>query len=208
MLQNKSFHRRFAVGVATLVASAMIGTVMSGAAVAADRTQGKATRATVSEIPMQGIKGAGLRLGARDSRVDAAPSPVGSSLADVGDEKGIAAVQQALDLIGSIPESLIQRLEAGDEGAAQEVADFLNQGASAKPATRGWFQCAAGVAKFAAENAIGVAKVYRIVKNGKKVAKAVWDYIKHKKYPGNVDDDIANLIVNSTGLPALAEACL
>lgn len=46
------------------------------------------------------------------------------------------------------------------------------------------------------------------VKNGKKVAKAVWAYLKHKKYPGHIDEDIANLIVKSTGLPALAEACL
>lgn len=188
MLQDKIFHRRFGVGVAALVAVAMMSTVLSGAAVAGE--------------------GAGRRLEAPESNVGTASVRLGSVFSDVSDEKGVSAVQEALDLIGSIPESLIQRIEAGDLGAAQEVAEFLNQGSGAKPATRGWFQCAAGVAKFAAENAIGVAKVYRIVKNGKKVAKAVWDYLKHKKYPGNIDDDIANLIVNSTGLPALAEACL
>ncbi|MEV5982886.1 hypothetical protein [Streptomyces sp. NPDC052114] len=204
MLQDRTLHRRFGAGVAALVSAAMIGTAMSGAAVAADRTQEKAMRATVSEVPVQGIKG----VGARELHVGAASAAAGSNLGNISDEKGISAVQEALDLIGSIPEPLIQRIEAGDLGAAQEVAEFLNQGAGAKPATRGWFQCAAGVAKFAAENAIGVAKVYRIVKNGKKVAKAVWDYLKYKKYPGNIDDDIANLIVNSTGLPALAEACL
>ncbi|MFK8909135.1 hypothetical protein [Streptomyces sp. YS-3] len=175
--------------MAALVAAAMIGTTVSGSAAAVDRTQAKEARSGASVAALQGVK-------------------AGSDLSGVSDEQGIAAVQEALDLIASIPESLIERLEAGDQGAVQEAADFLNQASSAKPSTRGWFQCAAGVAKFAAENAIGVAKVYRIVKNGKKVAQAVWDYIKHKKYPGNVDDDIANLIVNSTGLPALAEACL
>ncbi len=120
----------------------------------------------------------------------------------------MAALQQAFDIIGSIPDSLIQRIEAGDHGAQQELADFLNQAASAEPATRGWFQCAAGVAKLSAENAIGVAKVYKIAKGGKKVIKAVWAWIKHKKRPTGIDEDIANLIVNSTGLPALAEACL
>ncbi|MFE9532637.1 hypothetical protein [Streptomyces sp. NPDC006691] len=208
MLQKKAFHRRFGAGVATLVAAAMIGTAMSGTAIAGDRAQERENRSAGFTFQTREVKDAGLRLATHESNVDTASAPTGSDLSDISDEKGIAAVQQAFDLIGSIPESLIQRVEAGDQGAAQEVADYLNHASTAKPATRGWFQCAAGVAKFAAENAIGVAKVYRIVKNGKKVAKAVWDYLKHKKYPGNIDDDIANLIVNSTGLPALAEACL
>lgn len=72
----------------------------------------------------------------------------------------------------------------------------------------GWFGCAAGVAKFAAENGIGIAKAYKLVKNSKKVVKAVWAYLKHRTYPKGIDDDIVNLIVNSTGLPDLAHACL
>ncbi|MCI3929182.1 hypothetical protein [Streptomyces sp. AN091965] len=183
-------HRRFGAGTAALVAAAMIGTVISGPAFAANRTQ--ESRAATTAVTLQGI-------GNAESRLD---------LSSISDEAGEAAIQKALDLIGSIPESLIQRVEAGDQGALQEIADFLNQSAGAQPATRGWFQCTTAVAKFAAENGIGIAKVYRIIKNGKKVAKAVWNYIKHKKYPGHIDDDIANLIVNSTGLPALAEACL
>ncbi|MFI1177893.1 hypothetical protein [Streptomyces melanogenes] len=208
MLPNMTSTCRFGAGVSTLVAAAMIGSMISGTAVAADPPQEKETQAAVSALQVGGTKGEGLRIGMPEADLIKASAPFGSGLSGISDEKGVAAVQHALDLIGSIPESLIQGIEAGDQRATQEVADFLKQGSAAKPATRGWFQCAAGVAKFAADNAIGVAKVYRIVKNGKKVAKAVWDYLKHKKYPGNIDDDIANLIVNSTGLPALAEACL
>lgn len=182
--------RRLGAGTAALVAAAMIGTVISGPAFAADRTQ--ASSASTLAVTVQGA-------GNIESRVD---------LSGISDEAGEAAIQKALDLIGSIPESLIQRVEAGDQGALQEVVEFLKQNSTAEPAARGWFQCTTAVAKFAAENGIGIAKVYKIVKNGKKIAKAVWAYLKHKKYPGHIDDDIANLIVNSTGLPALAEACL
>lgn len=182
--------RRFGAGTAALVAAAMVGTVISGPAFAADRTQ--ESSASTLALTVQGAGSVAPRL----------------DLSNISDEAGEAAIQKALDLIASIPESLIQRVEAGDQGALQEVADFLNQSSSTKPGTRGWFQCTTAVAKFAAENGIGIAKVYRIVKNGKKVAKAVWAYLKHKKYPGHIDEDIANLIVNSTGLPALAEACL
>ncbi|WP_172383684.1 hypothetical protein [Streptomyces sp. MNP-20] len=209
MLQNRTRHHRFGAGVATLVAVAMVGTAMSDSAVAADRTQEKASQAPVSAAALQSLQDAVIRIKARESTVDTASSSFRSGdLSGVSDEKGMAALQQAFDLIASIPESLIQRVETGDQGAAQEIADFLNQGSTAAPATRGWFQCAAGLAKFAAENAIGIAKAYKIVKGGKKVIKAAWDYIKHKKRPAGIDEDIANLIVNSTGLPALAEACL
>ncbi|MEU3374021.1 hypothetical protein ABZ734_26670 [Streptomyces sp. NPDC006660] len=210
MPDNMPRHRRrFVIGVATIVVAAMVGTAASGSAVAADRTQDKASRAAASMDELQSLQAAVVRLEARDSTGDAAIDPVRSGgLAGVSDEQGMAALQKALDIIGSIPEALIQRVEAGDPAAPQELADFLNKGVGAEPSSRGWFQCAAGVAKFAAENAIGVAKVYRIVKGGSKVIKAVWDYIKYKRRPTNIDEDIVNLIVNSTGLPALAEACM
>ncbi|MEU5896435.1 hypothetical protein [Streptomyces venezuelae] len=209
MLENMPHRRRFAAGVATLVAAAMIGTAASGAAAASDQTREKTPQAAASLDALQSLQDAVIRIEAQKT-TGGAISPLirSGGLDGVSDEEGIAALQQAFDIIGSIPESLIQRVEAGDHGAQQELADFLNQTASAEPATRGWFQCAAGVAKFAAENAIGVAKVYKIVKGGKKVLKAVWAWIKHKKRPTGIDEDIVNLIVNSTGLPALAEACL
>ncbi|QEU93119.1 hypothetical protein CP970_21330 [Streptomyces kanamyceticus] len=164
---------------------------MSGSAAAADRTQENTSQASISAVIASG-------------------PTTDSGLADVSDAEGEAAVQRAFDLIGSIPESLIQRVEAGDQDALREVGEFLNQHPQAKVAVQafGWFGCATGVAKFAAENGIGVAKAWKLVKNGKKVAKAVWAYVKHGKYPGSIDEDIANLIINSTGLPALAHACL
>ncbi|WP_138958066.1 hypothetical protein [Streptomyces sp. YIM 121038] len=207
MLQNRTIRRRFGAGVATLVAAAMIGTVTSASAAAADRThvQVEAAPAVASADAIQILRNAVVHIAERESAADTGSAAVRSdSLADISDEKGIAALEQAFDIIGSIPESLIQRIETGDQGAVQEVVDFLNS----KPATRGWFSCVTGVAKFAAENGIGIAKVYKITKGGKKVIKAVWDYIKHKKRPTGIDEDIVNLIVNSTGLPALAEACL
>ncbi|MFJ2771303.1 hypothetical protein [Streptomyces sp. NPDC087300] len=170
---------------------AIVGTGLSGSAAAADGTHENTARAAISAV--------------------AVPVSAGDSgLANVSDEEGIAAVQRAFDLIGSIPEPLIKRVEAGDQDALREVGEFLNQNPQAMAAVKafGWFGCAAGVAKFAAENGIGVAKAWKLVKNGKKVAKAVWAYVKHGKYPGSIDDDIANLIINSTGLPDLAHACL
>ncbi|MFI7320159.1 hypothetical protein [Streptomyces venezuelae] len=124
-------------------------------------------------------------------------------------KEGEAAIQRAVDAISSIPEPLIKRVEAGDQDALREVVELLDPRIQAKPGVQyGWFGCATGVAKFAAENGIGIAKVWKLIKNGEKVAKAVWAWVKHGKYPGGIDDDIANLIINSTGLPALAHACL
>ncbi|MFD5702358.1 hypothetical protein [Streptomyces lasiicapitis] len=190
-MQNSTHRRKFGTAVAALVAAAIVGTGLSGAAAAADRTNENTPRTAISVV---GVASPGAE----------------SGLEGISDADGIAAVQRAFDLIGSIPEPLIARVEAGDPDAIREVSDWLQQNHQAKGAFQafGWFGCATGVAKFAAENGIGVAKAWKLVKNGKKVAKAVWAYVKHGRYPGHIDDDIANLIINSTGLPALAHACL
>lgn len=209
-MQNSTHRRRLGTAVAALVAAAIVGTGLSGSAVAADHTQDATTQAVISADTVQGLITAGPRAVSRASVAGAAAARDDSGLADVSDAAGVAALQRAFDLIGSIPEPLIQRVEAGDQDALREVGEYLNQNPRAKAAVQafGWFGCATGVAKFAAENGIGIAKAWKLVKNGKKVAKAVWAYVKHGKYPGSVDDDIANLIINSTGLPALAHACL
>ncbi|WP_158708848.1 hypothetical protein [Streptomyces sp. NRRL S-920] len=196
-MQNSTQRRRLSTAVAGLVAVAIVGTGLSGAAVAADRGHEDAARPSISTVTMQAPAGA-------------SPAEADPRLAGVSDEEGEAAVKRAFDLIGSIPEPLIKRVEAGDQDALREVSDFLNQKQHAQGAVVafGWFGCAAGVAKFAAENGIGIAKAWKLVKNGKKVWKAVWSFIKHRTYPKGIDEEIVNLIVNSTGLPGLAHACM
>ncbi|MFD0417394.1 hypothetical protein [Streptomyces sp. NPDC127108] len=196
-MQNSTQRRRLSTAVAGLVAAAIVGTGLSGSAVAADRVHEDAARASISAVVMQ-------------ARTGAASPDVDPMLAGVSDEEGEAAVKRAFDLIASIPEPLIKRVEAGDKDALREVSDFLNQKQHAQGAlvAFGWFGCAAGVAKFAAENGIGIAKAWKLVKKGKKAWKAVWSFIKHRTVPKGLDDDIVNLIVNSTGLPDLAHACM
>ncbi|MFD9794211.1 hypothetical protein ACFWXK_25045 [Streptomyces sp. NPDC059070] len=125
MLPNMTTPRRFGAGVSTLVAAAMVGTVISGTATAADPSQEKETQAAVSALQVGGTMSEGLRIGMPEADLIKASATFGSDLSGISDEKGVAAVQHALDLIGSIPESLIQRIEAGDQRATQEVADFL-----------------------------------------------------------------------------------
>ncbi|GHE93664.1 hypothetical protein GCM10018785_69330 [Streptomyces longispororuber] len=196
-MQNSTQRRKLSTAVAGLVAAAIVGTGLSGSAVAVDRVHEVAAPASLSTVMAQASTGS-------------VSSGVDPRLAGVSDEEGEAAVKRAFDLIASIPEPLIQRVEAGDQDALREVSAFLNQQQHAQGAVVafGWFGCAAGVAKFAAENGIGIAKAWKLVKKGKKVWKAVWSYIKHRTYPKGLDDDIVNLIVNSTGLPDLAHACM
>lgn len=196
-MQNSTQRRRLSTAVAGLVATAIIGTALSGSAVAAEHAHENTERASISTVMVQAPTGA-------------APTEVDPRLAGVSDEEGEAALERAFDLIASIPEPLIKRVEAGDQEALREVSDFLNQKQHAQGAlvAFGWFGCAAGVAKFAAENGIGIAKAWKLVKKGKKVWKAVWSFIKHRTVPKGLDDDIVNLIVNSTGLPDLAHACM
>ncbi|MCF3120302.1 hypothetical protein IPZ68_11395 [Streptomyces arenae] len=209
---RKSTHRRkFSATVAGLVAAAIVGTGMAGSAAATDRGNEGTTPTAISMAAPQGVTAEGSRFMPQLAATGTVPTPAESGLDHVSDAEGIAAVERALDLIGSIPEPMIQRLETGDPDAVREVSDWLGrqQQASGAVVAFGWFGCAAGVAKFAAENGIGVAKAWKLIKNGKKVAKAVWAYVRHGRYPGKgIDDEIVNLIVNSTGLPDLAHACL
>ncbi|KOU46855.1 hypothetical protein [Streptomyces sp. WM6378] len=195
-MQSSTHRRKFSAAIAGVVVAAIVGTGLVGSAEAADRgSDGGARSVAISQM---------------SGEVDAS-TPAESGLDGVSDAEGIAAVQRALDRIAAIPEALIQRVEAGDPDAVREVSDWLERNPQAAQAIQafGWFGCAAGVAKFAAENGIGVAKAWRLVKNGKKVAQAIWAYVKHGQYPGRgIDDEIVNLIVNSTGLPDLAHACL
>ncbi|WP_369215583.1 hypothetical protein [Streptomyces flavofungini] len=186
-MQNNVRRRRCGVAIAAVTAVAIVGTGLSGSAVAADRGNTHTAQTALSASLQEGI-----------------------DLSKVSDAEGEAAIQRAVDVISSIPEPLINRVEGGDQDALREVVEFLDPSAQAEPLTeRGWFGCATGVAKFAAENGIGIAKAWKLIRNGKKVVKAIWAYVKHGKRPGSgIDDEIVELIVNSTGLPALAEACL
>ncbi|WP_030565569.1 hypothetical protein [Streptomyces aureocirculatus] len=161
-MQNKTYRRRCGAAVAALVAAAIVGTGLSGSAMAVDHTQVNSSTQTATTAPLR-------------ADVD---------LSGVSDGEGEAAIQRAVDVISSIPESLIKRVEAGDQNALREVVELLDPSVQAKPGVQfGWFGCATAVAKFAAENGIGIAKACKLVKNGKKVVKAIWAYIKHGKYP-------------------------
>ncbi|MEU7134099.1 hypothetical protein [Streptomyces sp. NPDC046261] len=146
-------------------------------------------------------------------------APVSASAAGTASRlTGEADAVRALEAFALAIQNLPERLQAknlNDPEVVQQLTKAMErQGVSHNTASKvvglNWLSCSLAVGKFAAENAIPVAKVARIV--GKvggygKFAKYAWRYIKEGHVPPEAGEEFADFVMSVSGLGGVAEAC-
>lgn len=130
----------------------------------------------------------------------------------VNDERPgeLHTLERLFRAIESIPEDLHDRT-LDDPEVRQIILDEFDAAAVDDDSTaRSWPQCAAAVATFIAENALPAGKVYRLIKEAggfKKFAEIVYYFLRNGSFPAHASEEMAELLVGLTGLPAVASAC-
>ncbi|QLE73959.1 hypothetical protein FGW37_22380 [Streptomyces rectiverticillatus] len=134
--------------------------------------------------------------------------------ATVGDAEGIRALEALAQAIQNLPERLQSKTLNDPEVVQQLTKDMERRGVNPASVSGlvapNWFSCTAAIAVFAAENAIPVAKVSRII--GKvggftKFAKYAWRYLKDGYAPAEAGEEFAEFVMSVSGLGGVANAC-
>ncbi|WP_338932891.1 hypothetical protein WEB32_31615 [Streptomyces netropsis] len=138
----------------------------------------------------------------------------GSQARPTSEADAVRALEAFALAIQNLPERL-QAKNLNDPEVVQQLSKAMErQGVSHSAASKvvalNWLSCSLAVGKFAAENAIPVAKVARIV--GKvggygKFAKYAWRYIKEGHVPPEAGAEFADFVMSVSGLGGVAEAC-
>ncbi|MEV6674568.1 hypothetical protein [Streptomyces sp. NPDC051162] len=140
----------------------------------------------------------------------AAPAAFGTT----GDAEAIRALEVFAQAIQNLPAELQSR-NLNDPEVVQQLTKAMERqgvrpGTASKVMGINWLSCTLAVGKFAAENAIPVAKVARIV--GKvggyaKFAKYAWRYLKDGYAPPEAGTEFAEFVMAVSGLGGVANAC-
>ncbi|MGW1071591.1 hypothetical protein [Streptomyces sp. NPDC002537] len=137
-----------------------------------------------------------------------------AALRTTGGAEAVRALEIFAQAIQNLPAELQSRNLNDPEVVQQLTKAMERQGISPGTASKvvgfNWFSCTIAVGKFAAENAIPVAKVARIV--GKvggyaKFAKYAWRYLKEGYAPPEAGSEFAEFVMAVSGLGGVASAC-